>query len=176
MELRAGALEGLVVLGMGPKRAGSQLTWIRGLAKRFLPAKVHQILRFGVAGLVSTLFYFVASAALVVFGEVQPVQASVLAYFLSLGVSYGLQSRFTFRQGNDSTTQIVRFLITALLGLAISYTLVFLTTEVLHWGYVVGNIAVCVVIPMANYFALKLWVFSPIGRVVAMEIEDPRHE
>lgn len=128
---------------------------------RLVPGRLHQVARFGLAGGASTLFYLVVATILVTFGHLQPVPASIAAYLLSLGVSYSLQSRFTFRQSGKSAAQVARFLVTALVGLALSYGLVYLASDVLHLWSVAGNVAVCILIPIANYFVFKLWVFSP---------------
>ncbi|HTM76303.1 MAG TPA: GtrA family protein [Devosia sp.] len=141
-----------------------------------MPERLHQVARFGIAGGSATLFYLVVATALVMLGHVQPVPASIAAYLLSLGLSYGLQSRFTFRQGSDSTSQVVRFLVTALVGLALSYGLVYLASDVLHWWSVIGNIAVCIFIPIANYFVFKLWVFMPETPSATIQPQGPRNE
>lgn len=143
---------------------------------KLVPARLHRLARFGIAGGSATLFYLVLAMALVTLGHLQAVPASIVAYLLSLGLSYGLQSRFTFRQSGDSASQIVRFLATALVGLALSYSLVYLVSEVLHWWSVIGNIAVCILIPIANYFVFKFWVFTPETPSTIAEPHDPHHE
>lgn len=121
---------------------------------------MHELLRFAISGLASTLFYISVAWLLVVAGGMEPTVGSVVSYVLSLAVSYSLQSRFTFRAKGRDTAKALKFLLTALLGLLASYGLVFLTTEVLHWWFIIGNAAVCVFIPIANYFVFKLWVFG----------------
>ncbi|MGB3024328.1 GtrA family protein [Paradevosia shaoguanensis] len=143
------------------RETSEQQSLIDGLITRLVPKRLRQVVRFGLAGGASTLFYMIVATILVAVGHVQPVPASIAAYLLSLGVSYGLQSRFTFRQSGKSAAQAARFLVTALVGLALSYGLVYLASDVLHLWPVVGNVAVCILIPVANYFVFKLWVFSP---------------
>lgn len=149
---------------------------IDAVINKLLPARLHRLARFGIAGGSATLFYFLVATALVAMGSLQPASASVVAYLLSLGLSYGLQSRFAFRQSSDSRAQIVRFLATALFGLALSYCVVYLVNDVLHWWSVTGNIAVCILIPIANYFVFKLWVFTPETPSTTTRPPGPRDE
>jgi putative flippase GtrA len=79
---------------------------------------------------------------------------------LSLGISYLLQSRFTFRVNADSVDQVARFVITSLAGLVVSWCVMAITVDVLSWPYFVGAAAICVLIPFVNFFVFRGWVFG----------------
>lgn len=119
----------------------------------------NRIGRFGFAGVASTLFYLVATMFLTEVVEVGPTSASVYAYLAALVVSYMLQSRFVFRVFSDNRAQIVRFAVTSASGLAVSYGVMTLAVDGLGLHTVLGAIAVCVLIPVMNFFLLSRWVF-----------------
>jgi putative flippase GtrA len=133
---------------------------VTSLLTAVLPLSLHRVVRFGLAGLVSTLVYFMFINALVLAAGTPPVAASVCAYLLSLGISYLLQSRFTFRVNADSVGQVARFVITSLAGLIVSWCVMAITIDVLSWPYFVGAAAICLLIPLVNFFVFRGWVFA----------------
>ena len=70
-----------------------------------VPPPLQRVARFGLSGVVATLLYFLLTNLLVMMTGMPPPAASVCAYLLSLGVSYFLQSRFTFRINADSVAR-----------------------------------------------------------------------
>ncbi len=124
-----------------------------------------RLVRFGIAGLISTLSYLLLAIALALLGTLPDAVSSALAYLISLGISYGLQSRMVFRVNGDSATQLSRFLATAIAGFALATGIVYVCSDQLGWPTPVGTILVCILIPLANYLLFKGWVFVA-----------PRHE
>jgi putative flippase GtrA len=123
--------------------------------RRFYP-----VFRFAISGFLATSLYFLIVNTLIAAFRTDPVAASVSAYLLSLGVSYLLQSRFTFRVRSDSFTQALRFLISSLAGLAIAYAGMALTVQVLKFPSLLGSAAVCALIPLTSYLLFNYWVFA----------------
>jgi putative flippase GtrA len=121
---------------------------------------LHLVVRFGLTGLTTTLVYFFLTNAFVLLLRMPPVVASVCAYLLSIGISYLLQSRFTFRVNGDSVDQVVRFVVASLAGLAASWCVMAITVAVLEWPYLSGALFVCVLIPAINFFVFRGWVFA----------------
>lgn len=118
-----------------------------------------RVMRFGIAGLLSTAFYFVVANLIFLVSTTDPAWASLGAYLLAIAFSYAIQSRFTFRVKQDSPPQVIRFLVTSALGLAVSYWVVWLSAEVFVFSLWVGSLAVCVIVPVMNYFIFSMWVF-----------------
>ncbi|WP_144379110.1 GtrA family protein [Mesorhizobium amorphae] len=127
----------------------------------WLPSGLHRVFRFGLAGAASTLVYFVLVNALVLVAGTSPVTASVISYLGSLFLSYALQSRFAFRVKSDSGSQMARFMLTSLCGLCMSFAIMILVNDVLKAPYIVGALAICVLIPTVNYLIFRIWVFRP---------------
>jgi putative flippase GtrA len=141
-----------------------------------LPSSLHRVIRFGLAGLVATLLYFLLTNALVLIAGMPPVAASVCAYLSSMGASYLLQSRFTFRVNSDSINQVVRFIITSLVGLFMSWCVMAVTVDVLSWFYFVGTAAICVLIPVVNFFVFRGWVFATRNDAAALSMVGSHDE
>jgi putative flippase GtrA len=124
------------------------------------PSSLHLIVRFGLTGVTTTLVYFFLTNAFVLLLGMPPAVASVCAYLVSIGISYLLQSRFTFRVNSDSVDQVVRFVVTSLAGLGVSWCVMVFTVSVLGWPYLIGALAVCILIPATNFFVFRGWVFA----------------
>lgn len=140
---------------------------VTSLLMAILPPSLHRVVRFGLAGIVATLAYFLLTNALVLVARMPPVAASVCAYLLSLGISYLLQSRFTFRVNTDSADQVARFVITSVAGLLVSWCVMAIAVDVLSWSYFVGTAVICVLIPLVNYFVFRGWVFATHSNAAA---------
>jgi putative flippase GtrA len=65
--------------------------------------------RFFVSGGAATLLFFVSLLALTGWG-VAPFAASVVAYFVCIGVSFGLQQNWTFRTRSPARVTFPRYL------------------------------------------------------------------
>lgn len=135
-----------------------------GLFALATSASARLILRFGVSGVTTTLAYFVLTNAFVLSRMMTPVFSSVCAYVISVAISYLMQSRFTFRINGDSLDQVVRFVVMSLAGLVVSWCVMALTVDLLHWPYLTGAIGVCVIIPVLNFFLMRGWVFAVRAR------------
>ena len=161
MERGQRALEALVTMTNPPANEARDRTDVMSVLLT-LPTRssLHLIVRFGLTGVTTTLVYFFLTNAFVLLLRMPPVVASVCAYLLSIGISYLLQSRFTFRVNNDSVDQVVRFAVTSLAGLAASWCVMAFVVAVLEWPYLTGALAVCVLVPAINFFVFRGWVFA----------------
>lgn len=124
-----------------------------------LTSRFSRLVRFGFAGILATILYFVLVSAIVTGFGTYPVEASVYAYLLSLVFSYLMQSRFTFRVRDDTFGQGLRFIVTSVAGLVISFWAMSFSVNILGLPYMAGAAAVCFLIPLTNYFVFQHWVF-----------------
>ncbi|MCK1403227.1 GtrA family protein [Bradyrhizobium sp. 4] len=138
-------------------RAGGLFALVTSSSLRLSP-------RFGLTGATTALVYFVLTNAFVLSSVMTPVVSSVCAYVVSVAISYLMQSRFTFRVDGDSLDQVARFVVMSLVGLVVSWGVMALTVDLLHWPYLIGAIGVCVIIPVLNFFLTRGWVFGTRGR------------
>lgn len=158
MAIGRGSLENLVIMkrsqAIGPKTARC----FGALLVRFLPNRLHRIVRFAMAGVVTTLLYFVLTNILILSATVTPAVASVTGYLISLAVSYALQSQYAFRAERHSPRQVGRYVVTGVAGLVVSWV-VMAMFSVLDFPPQAGTVFVCGLIPIANYWSYKTWVF-----------------
>ncbi len=120
-------------------------------------ASFAELARFGAVGVASTALYGALALALTGLGW-RAAPASVLAYAVATACSYLGHKIFTFGVAGDAR-QASKFLAVSATGFAIASLLPPAAVALglgAHWG--VG--AVCVAIPLANYFALKRLVFA----------------
>jgi putative flippase GtrA len=126
-----------------------------------LPARrLNRLARFGFAGILATMVYFLIVNGIVLGFGTAPARASVYAYLLSLAFSYFMQSRFTFGVRHDSLGQSLRFVVSSLVGLAVSFCAMSFSVTFLELPYVVGAAVVCILIPLGNFFVFQYWVFA----------------
>ncbi len=118
-----------------------------------------QILRYIGVGGVATFVH--VCVALIMHGAVDmaPRHANLFGFAGAVIFSYLGHARYTFELEPHSGFQFLRFVITALIGLAISAGTVSLA-ERAACDFVFAMAAVAVLVPVVTYFCLRLWVFE----------------
>lgn len=132
---------------------------IFGLFKR-LPPSLTELVSFGFVGGLATLSYLVFFLLFKHWLNWPLAWLSVMAYGVGLIISYFGQSRLTFKNVNDGKKEVSRFLLSALLGVLLSVAFMDYGVEtglIPLWG---GLLSICVLIPLLNFFLMKLWVFE----------------
>lgn len=119
-----------------------------------------EVSRFTFVGILATLTYLVAANVMILLVDIDPVIASVVAYFLGMIVSFFGQSRITFKIGQASLSHYYRFAVLSFFGLLFSYLTVIVIVDYLGQHAFWATVATVVVIPVANYVIMKVWVFE----------------
>lgn len=109
-----------------------------------------KIIRFGLAGMISTLFALVSFPAIYHFfgKEIYFLASYVAASFFNIVVSYVLQRRYVFKSSNNVLRQFTKFFCAAILLSASAYMFVFFAVQVYGFspfaanGFAVGFSAV----------------------------------
>jgi putative flippase GtrA len=119
-----------------------------------------EVVRFAVVGLSATAIYFLAFNAVSYGTTASPVIANMVAFGLSLTVSYLGHKHVTFRAVGRHAVYLPRFFaITAVLVLATSLLSVVGTTW-LHLPPYMVAVLVSVSYPVGSFFLNKFWVFG----------------
>jgi len=133
--------------------------------KRALRYFVHgeqlRLMRYLVSGVAISTAYTVTVLLLVsTFQVMGPVPASTLSFLIWTPISYAVHRDFTFRYEGSQQAAVVKFLITFVARLGASAYVVYFSTQVMGWNYLVGVFGNWVVLPLINYIVLTLWVFA----------------
>ncbi len=121
-----------------------------------------RLLRFALSGVAATALYAIFVVILLAYTSIRPDLVSAISYLLAVVFSYVLQSRFTFRSNEDSPRQIGTFLAVSLVGLSISYAMMWIFHLWLGFSAFGVAIAICIIIPAVNYIVLKRIVFTTV--------------
>jgi putative flippase GtrA len=115
---------------------------------------------FAVVGLAATAVHALMSLAARNVLEASAVQATLVGYLCSVGVSYLGNARFTFGRPALHGAQFLRFLAVSLTGLGANVAITWLLVNRLGWPFKAALAVVVVVIPALSFVASKLWAFA----------------
>lgn len=121
-------------------------------------AELRRIARFGAVGLFSSGFYFAIFAVLLTW--TQPVPASILAYIVSAGLNFLLQSTFTFGRSPTNPGNALRFGAMHLFCAATNTGLVWLLTDLAQMPVLISQAGIVVFIAGLSYVLSRFWVFA----------------
>lgn len=125
--------------------------------------------RYAVAGVAISVGYTLTVFVLVEkAGWPGPASASAISFVLWTPVSYFVHRDFTFRFAHRYRSAGIKYLVSFFLRLAASALVVAVAIDYFQLHYLVGALMNWIVLPMINYFVLKLWVFT------APELNEPQ--
>lgn len=131
------------------------------LIERMVGARAFRLIRYLISGGTAAASNVVFLFLLVQYGGMYYVYASVLAFVLSIAVSFTLQKFWTFRDDplHDMHRQFARYLLVILFGLTLNTILIYFFVEVTALWYVLAQILTTAVIAVINYFFYRHFVF-----------------
>lgn len=115
----------------------------------------------GVGG-AATLIQYGILIALVEGLQTNAVVASTVGYVISGIFNYTLNYYFTFSSEARHTLAAAKFIIVALIGLALNSSLVYLLADILEVYYIAAQIVATLVVVIWNYVGHKHWTYSSI--------------
>ena len=127
-----------------------------------------QYLRFGAVGGAATLTHVATFVALIEIAGVQPMLANAIGFGIAVFVSFIGHFRWTFAPQFGGTvgfrcrarTALVRFVVVALIGLALNSLAVYLVVDVLALPYGVAILVMVGPVPGVVFALSKLWAFA----------------
>jgi putative flippase GtrA len=96
---------------------------------------------------------------LVEFLHFRPLFASVPAFLSAVGVSYGMNYRWTFAADGPHQVMLPRFILVAGFGLGLNMLITWLVVDVGHHWYGYALAAIIVIVPLLTFALSKWWVF-----------------
>ncbi len=133
-----------------------------------------QLFRFLIVGGIATAVHYALLMALVYAG-VAPVPASSAGFVLGAIVNYMLNRHFTFASARRHREAVPRFAATALAGLAINGTLMWLFTAAGVPHYLIAQVGATIGTLVWNFIVNRLWTFSPPTPRAAPPHSTPRN-
>jgi putative flippase GtrA len=120
---------------------------------------MQSLIRFGISGVLATLTHVAVFVLLVEWAHLRPLYAAVPAFLAAVGVSYGLNYRWTFKVDGRHQVMLPRFVLVALVGLGLNLLLTWLIVDTWHYAYGFALAAVVTAVPLLTYLLSRYWVF-----------------
>ena len=105
-----------------------------------------KFLKFSAFGVLTAVFYFLSYVIFLDFFS--PVLSTIIAFTISVIVSYILNSKYVFP---DKKGSFMTFFIIACSGLALNTVIVYFLTELLSYNSLLAGVIVLIVIPIHNF-------------------------
>jgi len=132
---------------------------------RSLSFAPQEFTRFGFIGMCTTAIHYLVLVTLYSNYDVSVLLATSVAFVFAVIFSYTANRRFTFKSDSEHQKSVPKFLIAALLGLALNITILHVLVErygvILEWAFCVTT----TVVMISNYLFNKLWVFSSDSKI-----------
>lgn len=119
-----------------------------------------QVSMFTMVGLLATAVYLLVANSLMFLTRIDAKWASVIGYGAGMVISFAGQSRLTFNVRKADRGHITRFIIVSAAGVLVSYFSVLFVSEGLGLHPAWATAVTVAVVPLASFFAMKLWVFT----------------
>lgn len=119
----------------------------------------HELIRFCLVGAMNTGIDF-SVFTLLTFWNIPLIAAQTLSYSAGVLNSFLMNRTWTFKQTNDATGQLIRFLILNLLTLAITYGLLVGFHDQWKWPLLLSKFIATGLSLGINFVGSRLWVFS----------------
>ncbi|SDX31371.1 GtrA family protein [Paenibacillus sp. CF384] len=128
--------------------------------------KLKIMMKYGVVGVIGTALHFMLLIALVERMGLHPALASAIGFIAVLVLSYYLNRNWTFAAAAPSGLRsIVKYTVVSVSGLLLNTGIMYISVEVLHFRYTVGQLLVTVVIPLFNFVLNYYWTFRSEEKV-----------
>ncbi len=126
-----------------------------------LGVRVFKIVRYVTSGGTATVTNLATLFLLVHFGHVYYLYASILAFIMSVGVSFTMQKFWTFRDTHvhDIHSQFARYVLVIVANLILNTLLMYTLVEKAGVWYLSAQFFTVIVIACLGYFAYRHFVF-----------------
>ena len=121
---------------------------------------VYEVMRFGVVGVIATVLHYIVLSTGVEFIGASPIPMTGIAFLCAMGVTYVGQSIWVFRVHCHRASRIIKFGVSAFVGLAANIIIMGVAVKLLQLNYTVGFVAGLILVPAITYLINKSWVFA----------------
>lgn len=117
-----------------------------------------QLVRFGIVGISATITYFCTGMALSYLTALHPLVVHVLAFLISLAVSYLGHAHFTF--GVAGTRYVIRYAIITGVLFAASSLLTVIQTQIFSLSSSLNVTIITFIYPIFSFLLHRFWTFK----------------
>jgi putative flippase GtrA len=130
------------------------------LRRRVTPAFLRRVARYGGVGVAVSLCYSLAVIGCVHFWPpIGPTVASVIAFTVTLPISYFAHRNITFFDSERTPFQPLRFAVTAAASFIVAVGGMYWITEIAGRDFLLGIAWSWLIIPAVNFVIYIVWVF-----------------
>lgn len=122
-----------------------------------LPKK---FIKYAVVGLIGTFTHLSILGFLVEVLHFSPIVGTTIGFLVTVIISYYLNYRWTFSSSSKHIIALPRYTAVSLIGLCLNTGIMFLTVNVFHLWYVIGQTIAVIMIPLSNFFLNSHWSFK----------------
>lgn len=119
-----------------------------------------QFLRFALVGVAATLTHALALTLLVEACHTDATLSNGLAFALAVQITYWGQRLWVFRRKPADARGLVRFAVTAAIGLALNVAIMALVVDGLRLDYRIGFGLALLAVPLVSFILSRKWVFA----------------
>ncbi|MBJ6361356.1 GtrA family protein [Paenibacillus sp. GCM10012307] len=124
------------------------------------------LIKYGIVGLIGTVFHFALLVLLVEWGGLHPIAGSATGFIAVLILSYFLNVIWTFTDASEKRTirQFIKYTIVSCSGLLLNTAVMYAAVELAHLPYLIGQCIITVIVPVHNYVLNRRWTFRTYGQ------------
>ena len=122
-----------------------------------------QVARFAIVGVGATLTHVLIVLMLVENGLLHPFWANLIAFSTALFVTYFGNHQWVFELRGEHEHYFPKFIVIALLGLALNQGIVYLVVDSLGWDYRISLFLVVTAVPALTFALNRFWAFRRSG-------------
>lgn len=127
-----------------------------------------QAAKFGSVGLAATATHVTIFSVVIEIWNIDPMLSNLIAFCFAFGVSFFGHFHWTFSDGGvacrNRRSAGIRFLFTALIGLALNSLVVYAVEHVFRLPYIYATIGMIFLVPPVLFIMSKYWAFISFAR------------
>ena len=118
-----------------------------------------QIIKFLGVGAIATGIQYILLILFVEFDLLDPVTSSALSYSISAVFNYFANYYITFASDAKHRVAAIKFLVIALLGLALNTAMMYIMITMFSLQYILAQIITTCIVLVWNFLSHKYWTF-----------------
>jgi len=126
-----------------------------------MPTVVRRFARFATVGVLATATHTLVFALAIEWARIEAVTANALAFGVAVLVGYALNRRWTFAAHGGEHARLWRYVVAALVGLALNSAVMYVVVHRVHWSPYAGLVVALLLVPLVSFALNQLWVFRP---------------